>query len=141
MVKIFIGVIAVAFIVIIGFMVVDPAIPSNGDIGAISETAGNITGKYSIEGEVIKSGTYTLKDGVTASNKSSVVVGTVETIVDITDESGDCDVLYEFGDVDGQVDTNPETGVSFPLLVVATGAILAGGAYVFTRKQTKLHKI
>lgn len=63
MVKIFIGVIAVAFIVIIGFMVVDPAIPSNGDIGAISETAGNITGKYSIEGEVIKSGTYTLKDG------------------------------------------------------------------------------
>ena len=68
MVKIFIGVIVVAFIVIIGFMIIDPQLPHNTSIGAITESIGPIKNRFSVEGEVYKAGTYTLKDNATMSD-------------------------------------------------------------------------
>ncbi len=62
MIKIFIGVIAVAFIVIVGFMVLDPDLPKNANVGNITESIGAVGNKFTIEGEVYKTGTYTLGD-------------------------------------------------------------------------------
>ena len=68
MIKLFIGVIVVAFIVIVGFMVIDPELPKNNNVGNITESIGTIGNKFSIEGEVYKAGTYTLKDNATMSD-------------------------------------------------------------------------
>ena len=65
MIKLFIGVIVVAFVVIVGFMVVDPNLPKNANVGNITESIGAIGNKFTIEGEVYKTGTYTLKDNPT----------------------------------------------------------------------------
>lgn len=68
MIKLFIGVIVVAFIVIVGFMVIDPDLPKTNNNPAITESIGKINNKYSVEGEVYKAGTYTLKDNATMSD-------------------------------------------------------------------------
>ena len=68
MVKVFIGVIVVAFIVIIGFMIIDPDLPKNTNVGQITESIGSIGNKFTVEGEVYKAGTYTLKDNATMSD-------------------------------------------------------------------------
>lgn len=68
MVKVFIGVIVVAFAVIIGFMVIDPDLPKNANVGAITESIGAIGNKFTVEGEVYKAGTYTLQEDATMSD-------------------------------------------------------------------------
>ena len=66
MIKVLIGVVVVAFIVIIGFLVIDPDLnQSNTVSGSVTEVSTQGGSKYTIEGEVYKSGTYVLKDGVT----------------------------------------------------------------------------
>lgn len=57
MVKILIGVIIVAFIVIGGFMLLDPNLTQNksGEITEVDETH-----TFSIEGEISKEGTYNI---------------------------------------------------------------------------------
>ena len=67
MAKLLIGVVIVAFIVIIGFLVIDPDLnpvqtANSNNITEISTQKGS---KYTIEGEVYKSGTYVLSDGIT----------------------------------------------------------------------------
>ena len=64
MVKVFVGVLIVTFVVVIGFMIVDPEIP-NTNTNAITEVYNDPSVKFSIEGEVYKAGTYTLKDNAT----------------------------------------------------------------------------
>lgn len=68
MIKFLIGVVIAAFIVIIGFLVIDPNLnqASNPNLNPItnSENLNAIT----IEGEVEKPGTYVLEDGVTMSD-------------------------------------------------------------------------
>ena len=61
MFKIIIGVIIVAFMVIGGYMMLDPKI--NGGSAGVTEIAE--TYSYTIEGEVSKPGTYVLSDAVT----------------------------------------------------------------------------
>lgn len=65
MVKIFIGVIIAAFVVIVGFMIIDPDLSTNVAGSATELVDSENNAKYSIEGEVYKAGTFTLKDGAT----------------------------------------------------------------------------
>ena len=64
MIKILIGVVIAAFVVVIGFLVINPDLSSvnNNSITEVVDTNGS---KYSIEGEVNKAGTYVLSDGIT----------------------------------------------------------------------------
>ena len=67
MAKILIGVVIVAFIVIIGFMIIDPDLNTvnNNNVASITEVSTQNGSKYTIEGEVYKAGTYVLSDGIT----------------------------------------------------------------------------
>lgn len=66
MFKILIGVVVAAFVVVMGFLVIDPDLKSN-NTNSISEV---ITDgfRYTIEGEVNKAGTYVLSDSVTMAD-------------------------------------------------------------------------
>lgn len=68
MLKILIGVVLVAFIVIVGFLVIDPDLEqmNNNTITEISDPADG--SRYTIEGEVNKAGTYVLKDSITMAD-------------------------------------------------------------------------
>ena len=70
MMKVLIGVVIVAFIVIVGFLVIDPDLnPINtGNSNNITEVSTQQGSKYTIEGEVNKAGTYVLKDSCTMSD-------------------------------------------------------------------------
>jgi len=67
MIKILIGVVIAAFVVAIGFLVINPDLNSvtNNSITEVLDTDGS---KYSIEGEVNKAGTYVLKEGITMAD-------------------------------------------------------------------------
>ena len=78
MAKVLIGVVIVAFIVIIGFLVIDPDLnpvqtANSNNITEISTQKGS---KYTIEGEVYKSGTYVLSDGITMGDLLEAAGGT-----------------------------------------------------------------
>ena len=64
MFKILIGVLIAAFVVIVGFMVIDPNIKAGTQDYTTLVTSQN-TLSYTIEGEVSKAGTYTLSDVAT----------------------------------------------------------------------------
>lgn len=70
MMKVLIGVVIVAFIVIVGFIVIDPDLnPVNpGNENNITEVSTPQGSKYTIEGEVYKAGTYVLSDGITMND-------------------------------------------------------------------------
>ena len=65
MVKLIIGAVIAVFLVIGGFMLLDPVINQN-QAGTITEVGETFT--YTIEGEVSKTGTYTLSDAVSMSD-------------------------------------------------------------------------
>lgn len=67
MVKVFIGVIIAAIVVITVFMVIDPEL-NTAQVDTITEVSYDESYKYTIEGEVVKSGTYTLSDAVSMSD-------------------------------------------------------------------------
>lgn len=78
MAKIFIGVIIAAFVVIIGFMIIDPEFNTQTS-GSIVETLSNNTMKITVEGEVYKPGTYTLADNATMDNLIEAAGGLTAT--------------------------------------------------------------
>ncbi|HNX16076.1 MAG TPA: helix-hairpin-helix domain-containing protein [Bacilli bacterium] len=65
MIKIIIGVVIVAFIVIGGFLLLDPKL-SNNNSGNVAEV--DSTNSYSIEGEISKEGTYKISGLVTMAD-------------------------------------------------------------------------
>lgn len=70
MMKILIGVVVAAFIVIVGFLIIDPDLNqvNNNDAANVSEIINTKGDKYTIEGEVNKAGTYVLSDTVTMAD-------------------------------------------------------------------------
>ena len=77
MVKVLIGVVVAAFIVVIGFLLIDPDLNQVTDNGAITEVVDTKTGnKYTIEGEVNKAGTYALSDSATMADLIAAAGGT-----------------------------------------------------------------
>jgi competence protein ComEA len=74
MFKILIGVLVVAFIAIIAFMVIDPNVnPFNG--GDVTSTILEGSFTLTIEGEVLKTGTYVLNEGATMGELISTAGG------------------------------------------------------------------
>lgn len=75
MIKLMIGAVVAAFIVIVGFLIIDPdiSIKDNNTV----EVAENSTtsGKYSIEGEINKAGTYSFNDSPTMEDLISAAGG------------------------------------------------------------------
>ena len=80
MFKILIGVVIAAFVVIIGFLIIDPDL-NQSTAGSITETTdSNVSGsKYTVEGEVNKAGTYVLADGITMADLIEAAGGTKST--------------------------------------------------------------
>ena len=69
MAKVLIGVVVAAFVVIIGFLLIDPDLNQVTDNGAVTEVIDSKTGnKYTVEGEVNKPGTYVLSDSATMAD-------------------------------------------------------------------------
>lgn len=66
MVKLIIGAVVCVFIVIAGFMLLDPALKSNSTTDSTTEVGEVFS--YTVEGEVSKPGTYTLADNATMSD-------------------------------------------------------------------------
>lgn len=64
MIKIIIGVVIAAFIVIGGFMLIDPKLSSSSDDTSTVEE----TNSYTIEGEISKEGTYKISGTITMSD-------------------------------------------------------------------------
>ena len=67
MIKLLIGVVIAAFVVIIGFLIIDPDLNqvNNNSITEVIDSSGS---KYVIEGEVNKAGTYVLGDSITMND-------------------------------------------------------------------------
>ena len=78
MLKVLIGVTIVAFIVIIGFLVIDPDLNPVGTANSnnITEVSNQNGSKYTIEGEIYKAGTYVLSDGITMHDLLEAAGGT-----------------------------------------------------------------
>ena len=77
MVKVLIGVVVAAFIVVIGFLIIDPDLNQVTDNGAVTEVIDTNSGnKYTIEGEVNKAGTYVLSDSATMADLIAAAGGT-----------------------------------------------------------------
>lgn len=68
MAKVLIGVVVAAFIVVIGFLLIDPDLNQVSNPNAISEVIDTNGSKYTIEGEVNKAGTYVLSDAITMAD-------------------------------------------------------------------------
>ena len=87
MAKILIGVVIAAFIVIIGFMIIDPDLNVLGggdnNTSSITEVSNSKGSKYTIEGEVYKAGTYVLSDGITMSDLLEAAGGTTANADDL----------------------------------------------------------
>lgn len=96
MIKIIIGVIAAAFVVIIGFLIIDPQVNNGGETTYDTtqvDSENNFT--ITIEGEVSKPGTYALFEGVTmmeAITKAGGITSNADTLAffeDIVLEKGE----------------------------------------------------
>ena len=83
MVKILIGVVVAAFIVIIGFLVIDPDLNQVNNNTAISEIIDTSGSKYTIEGEVNKAGTYVLGDSITMADLIAAAGGVTTNADDL----------------------------------------------------------
>ncbi len=75
MVKLLIGVVIAAFVVIVGFLVIDPNIQSATNPNVVLTTDSNSKYSITIEGEVEKPGTYVLQDGTTMDQLISAAGG------------------------------------------------------------------
>ena len=64
MFKILIGIVVAAFVVIMGFLIIDPDLKSsNNNTNSINEVVTDGY-RYTVEGEVNKAGTYVLSDNI-----------------------------------------------------------------------------
>ena len=69
MIKILIGVVIAAFVVIIGFLIIDPDLQQTNTNSVTEVVTSTQNGsKYTIEGEVNKAGTYVLADSITMAD-------------------------------------------------------------------------
>lgn len=75
MIKLMIGAVVVAFICIVGFLVLDPDLEATPTETAEVSNDPSSSGKYSIEGEVKKAGTYTFSDTPTMDDLISAAGG------------------------------------------------------------------
>lgn len=78
MTKIILGVIAAAIVVIVVFMAIDPKINAN-TIAPTTMVSSNIAFAVTVEGEVYKAGTYTLKEGALMSDLLEACGGPTES--------------------------------------------------------------
>ena len=78
MFKILIGVVIAAFVVIVGFLIIDPDLQQTTNGTTVTEVVdGQQSGsKYTIEGEVNKAGTYVLADNITMADLIEAAGGT-----------------------------------------------------------------
>lgn len=77
MIKIIIGVVVAAIVVITAFMLIDPALKSNsGDGVSLVSTVNGI--RVAVEGEVLKTGTYTLSEGALMSDLIDIAGGVTD---------------------------------------------------------------
>lgn len=78
MFKILIGVVVAAFVVIIGFLIIDPDLQQTTNGTTVTEVVDgqNSGNKYTIEGEVNKAGTYVLADNITMADLIEAAGGT-----------------------------------------------------------------
>ena len=86
MAKVLIGVVIVAFIAIIGFLLIDPDLnPPGNQVNSnnITEVSTQKGSKYTIEGEVYKAGTYVLSDGITMHDLLEAAGGTTANADDL----------------------------------------------------------
>lgn len=68
MIKMLIGVLVAAFVVIVGFLMLDPELEPNNLQNSLSLITTSDGYKYTIEGEVNKAGTYVLSEAVTMAD-------------------------------------------------------------------------
>lgn len=84
MIKVLIGVVIAAFIVIIGFLVIDPDLNQvNNNSVVITDVVDTKGDKYTIEGEVNKAGTYVLSDTVTMADLITAAGGVTSNADDL----------------------------------------------------------
>ena len=84
MIKILIGVVIAAFVVIIGFLIIDPDLnQTNNNNNSITEVTSTNGFKYTIEGEVNKAGTYVLSEGITMGDLIAAAGGTNKNADDL----------------------------------------------------------
>ena len=78
MIKILIGVVVAAFVVIVGFLLIDPDLNQVNDNGTVTEVVDQTQSgsKYTIEGEVNKAGTYVLSESITMADLIAAAGGT-----------------------------------------------------------------
>ena len=84
MIKVLIGVVVVAFVVIVGFLIIDPDLQqtTNNNITEVTTDTANGS-KYTIEGEVNKAGTYVLSDSITMADLIEAAGGTNKNADDL----------------------------------------------------------
>ena len=78
MFKILIGVVVAAFVVIMGFLIIDPDLNQSNNNNSIAEVVTDGY-RYTIEGEVNKAGTYVLSDNITMSDLIQAAGGVKNT--------------------------------------------------------------
>ena len=85
MFKILIGVVVAAFVVIMGFMIIDPDLSSAANNNNSLILSGDVAegSKYTIEGEVNKAGTYVLSDNITMADLIDAAGGVKNTADDL----------------------------------------------------------
>ena len=76
MFKILIGVVIAAFVVIVGFLIIDPDLNQVNNNAAVSQIVETVGSKYTVEGEVNKAGTYVLSDVITMADLIEAAGGT-----------------------------------------------------------------
>lgn len=91
MIKIFIGILVVTFVVIASFMMLDPEINQANTQEVIELTSKN-TLKFSIEGDVYKPGTYNL-------NSETVTMGDLVSAAGGLTSTGDLRCFYETAEI------------------------------------------
>ncbi|MGN1378992.1 MAG: hypothetical protein ACI4XR_01160 [Bacilli bacterium] len=77
------------------------------------------------------------KNGSTATG-NSFQIGTIVVNVPVN-TTEDCSIEVINGGSQGT--SNPETGASLPMIIIATGLVIGAGVYYVTKKRTKLYKI
>ena len=81
--------------------------------------------------------TATASEGVKGEK---IAVGKVAITADKNSPDKDCTVEYKLDSVDGKK-VPPETGASLPYVIVGAGIVIAAGAYVVTRRKSKLFNV
>lgn len=113
MIKIIIGVIAAAFVVIVGFLIIDPQVNNGQTIydTTITDSENNFT--ITLQGEVSKPGTYSLQEGVTmaeAIEKAGGITSNADTLAffeDVVLEKGNTYYIAPTHDSNDICNTSP----------------------------------